>query len=257
MKKLLSAAAVALLSTAGVAQADDIQFSGRSGVSHNFGFPIGNVSVNGPTSGVGGAILLGAQIAADVGFGYGQSGSNDGNVQEATPTVTNTWLIKGAVSKDCSYYGGSSTAHTLDFGTIGVNTQSNTSVGNAFDMVSAATATVASTTAGCNFNNTVTLSKANGAQGLLNNAAGGYDSNEFQANIPYSVAAKFQGTTNQSAGAAGSLQTVTAATGDASKVWTGGAWRSDMILTINAPTPGKALVAGDYQDTLTVELKAQ
>ncbi|ATY32882.1 hypothetical protein [Sphingomonas psychrotolerans] len=244
MKKLLSAAALALLSTAGVAQADDIAFSGQTpGV---FGGTSNHSSLLGYAVGV---VLSG-------GVGYNQFGLNAGNTQTASPTVTNTWLIKGTVTKDCSYYGGSSTAHTLDFGTIGVNTNSNTNVNSAFDMVSPATAVVNSTTAGCNFNNTVTLSKQNGAQGLLNGAAGGYDSNEFQANIPYSVAASFQGTTNTSAGAAGSPQTVTAATGDASKVWTGGAWRSDMTLTINAPTPGKALVAGNYQDTLTVELKA-
>lgn len=246
MKKLLSAAAVALLSTAGVAQADDINWSGQT--PGLFG---------GTATYSGGLGHFAYDVATALGVpGYEQEGTNSGNTQTASPTVTNTWLIKGTVTKDCSYYGGSSTAHTLDFGTIGVNTNSNTNVNSAFDMVSAANATVNSTTAGCNFNNTVTLSKANGAQGLLNSAAGGYDSNEFQANIPYSVAAKFTGTTNTSAGAVGTLQTVTAAAGDASKVWTGGAWRSDMSLTINAPTPGKALVAGNYQDTLTVELKA-
>lgn len=236
MKKLLSAAAVALLSTAGVAQADT--FSSTT---------VGTTPVTLPFIGT---------IQVPTGAVYSQTGGVAGDTEAASPTVTNTWLIKGSVSKDCSYYGGNSTSHTLDFGTIGVNTQANTSVNNAFDMVSPAGAVVTSTTAGCNFNNTVTLTKANGAQGLLNSAAGGYDTNEFQANIPYSVSAAFQGTTNQSAGAAGSLQTVTAATGDASKVWTGGAWRSAMLLTVAAPTPGKALVAGNYQDTLTVELKA-
>ncbi|MDP5281313.1 hypothetical protein Q9Q95_20475 [Sphingomonas sp. DG1-23] len=245
MKKLLSAAAVALLSTAGVAQANDIAFSGQT------------PGIFGGTTDHSSLLGYGIGLALSGGVGYNQWGLNDGNTQTASPTVTNTWLIKGTVTKDCSYYGGSSTSHTLDFGTIGVNTNSNTNVNSAFEMVSPASAVVNSTTAGCNFNNTVTLTKANGAQGLRNLAAGGYDSNQFQANIPYSVGASFTATTNTSAGAVGSPLTVTAAEGDASKVWTGGAWRSDMTLTINAPNPtGKALVAGNYSDTLTVELKA-
>lgn len=187
---------------------------------------------------------------------YSQIGGVVTNADTATPTVTNTWTINGNVTKDCSYYGGSSTSHTLNFGQIGVNTLNNTSVNNAFDMLSPATANVNSTTAGCNFNNTVTISKANGANGLVNAAAGGYDSNEFQANIPYSVAASFTATTNQTGPAAGSAQTLTAATGDATKVGNYGAWRSSLNMLITAPTPGKALVAGNYSDTLTVELKA-
>ena len=83
-----------------------------------------------------------------------------------------------------------------------LTTNSNTNVNSAFEMVSPASAVVNSTTAGCNFNNTVTLTKANGAQGLRNLAAGGYDSNQFQANIPYSVGASFTATTNTSANTA-------------------------------------------------------
>lgn len=230
MKKIVSAAVVALLSSTGVAQAD-----GFANVT------IGTTGVFFPTP---------------TGAAYGETGFAAGNVETASPTVTNTWLIKGAVSKDCSYYGGNTTSHTLDFGTIGVNTQANTTANDAFDMRAPATATVTTTTAGCNFNNSVTVSKANGTSGLKNNAAGGYDSNEFQANIPYSATVLFTGTTNQSAGAAGTTQTVGVAANEASKVWNGGAWRSDMTLNIAAPVPSKALVAGSYTDTLTVELKA-
>lgn len=239
MKKFLATAAVALAMTSNAAFADNIGFSGATPVTGNTNNPI--------------VYGIGYVLSGNV--GYTQAGLNAGNVENATPTVTNTWLIKGSVSKDCSYYGGTSTAHTLDFGTIGVNTQSATSVGNAFDMVSPAVATVNSSTAGCNFNNTVTLSKANGSQGLLNSAPGGYDTNEFQANIPYQVAATFTAGAQGAVAAAGS-QTLTAATGDASKVGNYGAWRSAMTMIVTAPTPGKALVAGSYQDTLTVELKA-
>lgn len=244
MKKLLAtAAAIAVAMSSTVAHADNISFSGQT------------PSIFGGTTNHNNVLSYGIGLVLSGNVGYNQAGLNAGNIENASQTVTNTWLIKGAVSKDCSYYGGSSTSHTLDFGTIGVNTQSATSVNNAFDMVSPAVATVNSTTAGCNFNNTVTLSKQNGSQGLLNSNAGGYDTNEFQANIPYSVAATFTAGATNTVGAANS-QTLTAATGDGSKVGNYGAWRSDMSMVITAPTPGKALVAGNYQDTLTVELKA-
>lgn len=246
MKKLLStAAAVALMATSGAAHANDIPWTGTT--------PLG-------TTGVGflGLGYLGYQIAIAAGVpGYDQSGTNAGNTEAASPTVTNTWTIKGTVDKDCSYYGGGTTSHTLDFGTIGVNTQSATSVGNAFNMVSAANAVVNSTTAGCNFNNTVTLKKTNGADGMKpTGTVGGYDGNNFQANIPYSVAATFTAGSQASTSGASS-QTLTATSLDAQKVGSYGAWRSSMALVVNAPVPPKALVAGSYQDTLTVTLAAQ
>ncbi|HWU72832.1 MAG TPA: hypothetical protein VN137_05070 [Sphingomonas sp.] len=247
MKKLLSTAAVAaLLSTAGVAHADNIAWSGQTpGI-----FPGSTISYSGAIG------HFGYNIATAIGgVGYDQSGSNAGNADTANSDVTNTWTISGNVTKDCSYYGGSSTSHTLDFGTIGVNTQAATSVGSAFNMMSAAVATVNSTTAGCNFNNDVSITKSNGADGMKNIAAGGYDTNNFQANIPYSVAATFTAGA-QGAVAAANSQTLTAGTGDASKVGHYGAWRSNMTMVVNAPVPPKALVAGNYSDTLTVELKA-
>src|SRR5262245_55313196 len=99
MKKLLStAAAVALLSASGVAHADNVGFSGTT--------PLGTTS---------NPILFGLGALA-TGTGYSQFGANSGNTENASPTVTNTWTIKGAVDKDCSYYGGNTTSHTIDFG---------------------------------------------------------------------------------------------------------------------------------------------
>jgi hypothetical protein len=245
MKKLLSTAAVAaLLSTTGVAHADNIPFQGTA---PNVPF-LGTVTT--------GSILgYGLARLANGNVGYDQSGFNAANADAANSDVKNTWTIQGTVTKDCSYYGGSSTSHTLDFGTIGVNTQAATSVGSAFNMMSAAVATVNSTTAGCNFNNDVSITKSNGADGMKNTATSGYDTNNFQANIPYSVAATFTAGA-QGAVAAANSQTLTANTGDASKVGHYGAWRSNMTMVVNAPVPSKALVAGNYSDTLTVELKA-
>jgi len=236
-----AAAAIALLSTTGVAHADNVKTEATVGIRNEtvyFG-PIPIFSIPVPT----GAI-------------YSQSGTNTGNDEAATPTVTQSWAIKGAVQADCSYYDGGSNSHTLDFGTIGVVNNSNTTDSNIFNMRSAAAATATTTTAGCNTKNSVTITKANGSTGLKNAAATGYDSTEFQANIPYSAEVKFTGTTNTTAAAAGASQTLTAAAADGSKTANYGAWRSGLTLSVNAPVPSKALVAGNYSDTLTVELKA-
>jgi len=232
MKKLLTTAAIALLSTTGIANADDFKAVSAGTVGTVFGLPL-----------LSGAV-------------YSEVGGVLGNAETATPTVTNTWTIKGKVTPDCSYYGGSTTK-TLDFGTIGVNTQSNTSVDNAFTMRAAAVANVNSTIAGCNFNNEVKITKANGASGLTNSAAGGYDSDEFQANIPYSVTASFRGTADQAKGARGGSQSLTVPTDQKTNSWAGGAWRSSLNLLITAPAPEKALVAGNYSDTLEVVLAAK
>ena len=227
MKKLLSTAAIALLSTTGIADADTIS--------------IGTV---------------GTILPIPTGAVYTDISKVAGNVETATPTVTNTWTIKGNVTPDCSYFGGNG-SKTLDFGQIGVNTQSNTTADEAFSMRGGARASVTSTTAGCNFNNEVKISKGNGTQGLVNKAAKGYDTNEFQANIPYTVTASFTGTTDQAAGAAGKAQKLVVDANKGTNSWVGGAWRSSLNMLIEANSPDKALVAGDYSDTLEVVLAAK
>lgn len=224
MKNLIaSAAAMALFATSGVAHAD---------------------------------LIANSQGSFFGGYNYSEIGGSLGNTETASPTVTNTWLIKGNVTPDCSYYGGSSTSHTLDFGTIGVNTQANTSVNNAFDMVAPAGAVVTSTTAGCNTKNKVTITKTNGAQGLVNASTSGYNTNEFQANLPYTASLGFTAGSENSVAAVNAPTTLTAAQGDATKVGNYGAWRSAMILTVGIPQPSKALLAGQYSDTLTVTIAA-
>jgi hypothetical protein len=226
MKKFLSIAAVALLSTAGAAQADT--FSNAEG------------SIIGSALGLNGR--------------YSDKGAVLGNIEAATPTVTNKWTITGNVSKDCSFFGGSQTGRTLDLGTIGVNTQANTGVNRAFNMVAPAAIGIATSTAGCNFKNKVSISK--NALGLRNTDAQGYDTNEFQANIPYTVVASFIGSTNQSGPAAGTKQTLTVAQNSAGNEWNGGAWRSSFSMAITAAAPDKGLVAGTYSDDVTVVLAA-
>jgi hypothetical protein len=111
---------------------------------------------------------------------------------------------------------------------------------------------ISSTSAGCNFNNTVTISKS--AQGLVNASAGGYDSNQFTANIPYKINAGLTGTTNTSGPAAGTFVPITLADGDSTKQVHLGAWRSNLNMGLVFTAQNKGLVAGNYTDTITVEL---
>src|SRR3546814_18661104 len=58
----------------------------------------------------------------------------------------------------------------------------NENVNSAFEMVGPAEANIDSLTAGCNTNNVVEINK-NDIRGLVNLNPGGYDTDEFQANI--------------------------------------------------------------------------
>ncbi|NIJ21590.1 hypothetical protein FHS95_003293 [Sphingomonas naasensis] len=232
MKKLLSAATVALLSTAGIAQANDIAYSG-------------NVS----------ALQLAGQVALGGGPGYGQFGLNTGNFEAASPTVSHSWDISGEVQKDCSFYSqGQTSNHQLNFGVLGVNNQSNTSLNDAFDMRSAAVANVTTTTAGCNANNTVTITKTNGSDGLVSDSTDGFNSADFTNKIPYSVTAVWLGTASTSGSGSQSGRLLDVSTGEGSDSLTGGAWKSAFNMTITAPKPQKALISGNYTDKVTVEL---
>lgn len=237
MKNLLRAsiAAVALVASAGAAQAQSLN------VTSNTDYSVGALSY----------------LFGGIGTVYNATTTSWGNTETARDNVETTFTLRGNVTKDCSFYAGNgSSARDINLGTIGVRTGNGENVNAAFDMVAAANANILSGTAGCNFNNTVKIEKANSTNGLVNNGAGGFDSLQFQANIPYSIAATWTGTTNQSAGANGSLQTRNVGTNQDSVTWTGGAWRSSFNMAINVPTPSKALVAGNYQDQITVTLTA-
>jgi hypothetical protein len=184
------------------------------------------------------------------------SGSAADNTVAATPSVSNAFTLQGNVSRDCSFYAGNTEgARTINFGTIGVRTGNNENVNAAFEMAGPATATVNTLTAGCNTNNTVSISK-NDIRGMVNSNPGGYDTNQFQAHIPYSVTASWTGVAinAQTTGSAQGFSVPT--TGNAGSVQQG-AWRSAMNIEFNAPAiTDKGLVAGDYSGTTTVTLTA-
>lgn len=179
---------------------------------------------------------------------------NGGPASIGTPnggTETNAFQITGTVQRDCSFFTGT-TSKTINIGTIGIIATSDVAVQNAFNMAGPARGQAQTSTAGCNFNNFVSITKANADRGLVNFNAGGFDSNTFQANIPYTVTARFNASAQTAVGQPGTAQTLVVAQNEATKIGNYGAWRSQFTLDVDALPPALGLVAGDYVDTVTV-----
>ena len=93
-------------------------------------------------------------------------------------------------------------------------------------------------------------------RGLVNSAPGAYDTDQFQANIPYEVTASWTGV-ERGTRAAGTNQTLEVDTNTRRGVKRQGAWRSAMDISIVAPAvSGAGIVAGDYEGTVTLTLAA-
>jgi hypothetical protein len=247
MKKILSGA-VAAIALAAVATPAAAQTS----ENHYAGIPIFGTVTN-PSIGTG-ALNLG--VANGIGTRYTANAGALGNVG-TVGNVNVAFNLSGSVSKDCSFYAGNGgNAQNLNFGTIGILAGNNVNVADAFEMVGPAVAVVTSATAGCNFSNTVAIAK-NSTQGMVNTGAGlSYDSNQFQANIPYRVAAAWTGVVDGAGAVGGSLQTLDVSEVQLNNSIAQGAWRSGMILTFTAPVAAKALVAGQYTGTTNLTLTA-
>lgn len=180
----------------------------------------------------------------------GQSGSNVGSVGD---TGAATFTLKGKVATDCAYYTGSSNNQTLDFGTIGIYADENAGPANMFMMTQAASVEINSNVAGCNTANKVVISKTD----LQSDNVGGYDSNTFTNKLPFSVVANYKaGSAGSTAGVTSAADHVTVAAGSSSDQATHGAWKSPMSLKVNIATPGKALLAGNYEGTVSVLISA-
>lgn len=249
MKKILcgTAAAIAMVAVAAPAAA---QTSERHYASPLFG---GSTLTN---PGFFGTILGEIGVATQLGTRYTAEASAPGNTEDATRTVSVRFRLSGRVQKDCSFYAGNDAGATdIDFGIIGVRTGNNENVNNAFEMVGPATAEIETLTAGCNFNNVVEIRK-DSARGLVNRRAGGFDTNEFQNNIPYEVNASWTGVA-RGARTAGTAQTLEVATTERVGRLQQGAWRSNMNIDIVAPViTDKGLVAGNYRGQTRLTLRA-
>lgn len=262
MKKLLlGAAAVAVLSASpATAQTNERHYDfGTGAVTFENPSDVPNTIQFGPFT----IVLPSDQAVADalvtntnLGTRYTAQADAPADSETATPTVDVEFTLTGSVNKDCSFYSGNNAgARNIDFGVIGVRTGNNENVNNAFEMVGAAEAEIETLTAGCNFNNEVEIVK-NDVNGMVNSAAGGYDTDEFQANIPYSVTANWTGVA-LNAVTAGSAQSLEVDEGELSDIVQQGAWRSDMSIDIVAPAiTAKGLVAGNYSGTTTLTLRA-
>jgi hypothetical protein len=181
----------------------------------------------------------------------GVSVSNNGT---AASTDGATFSMTGAVSTDCAFYTGSSNSLSFDFGQIGVYVSDNTGPAAAFTMVAPAAMNFDTNLAGCNTANTVSISK-NDIRGLVNNSGAGYDSNVFQANLPYRVDATYTAAPVNTV-AAGTQQTLSVAANANANSRTHGAWKSNMDIEVTIPQATQALLAGQYNGNFTVTVAA-
>ena len=250
MKKILSGtvAAIALIATPAMAQTNQRHYAGTVPI-------VGSLELTNPSNGVAFAADLVIGLF-DIGTRYRAQADAPSDSETATPTVNVVFSLSGTVNRDCSFYAGNnSNARNIDFGVIGVRTGDNENVNSAFEMVGPAEANIDTLTAGCNTNNVVEINKDD-IRGLVNLAPGGYDTDEFQANIPYEVTASWTGVA-LNAQTTGSAQTLNVPTTGNAGQKQQGAWRSRMDIDIVAPAvTNKGLVAGDYTGTTTLTLRA-
>lgn len=164
-----------------------------------------------------------------------------------------TFTLQGKVSPSCIFYSGDNTTQSLDFGTIGIWADENAGPNNAFKMSGQAYFNIDTNLAGCNTANTVTLSKTH----MTNTSAAdaGYDTNvftnqlRFTANAEYTAGAK--GVANNAA-----KTNLFLSREELTKPAEHGAWKSRMNIYVLVGQPDKALVAGDYVGSVSIQLQA-
>ena len=169
--------------------------------------------------------------------------------------LTATFLISGTVQASCVLGNGDNALDDVNFGNLGIYGDAANGVDNAFEMTGASNGNSTTNAAGCNTSNRLTLTKTNGTAGLTNVAAAnaaGYDTNVFQANIPYSLSAVYVAGSPGQQGISASGGKFSVATTASSNFRENNAWRSGLGIRVDIPAAAKALVAGTYTDTVTV-----
>lgn len=184
--------------------------------------------------------------------------ANPGNAGTASNSVSADFTISGTVSEAC-VLGAGGDLKDIDYGTIGVYADATTTVENVFTAVPGSTNSHTRTNvAGCNIANKMTVTKANGNLGLVNADAetGGYNQAVFQANIPYKIAVSYiagaPGSHNPQSSQSQFIVLDTQTTNSKSNA----AWKSDAAFRVDLIYPTKALVAGEYSDSVEVVLAA-
>jgi hypothetical protein len=186
-------------------------------------------------------------------FDAATGGSMPDDATTDTPTVTVSFNMSGTVAQNCSYFSNSTNnQQSISLGAIGIKNGNSQNIGSLFNQIDPIDFEITSTNAGCNTDNTVTVSK--GANGLSNPTTSGFDSSQFTNSIPYSIKVGVAAATPAGTVGTGQFQgftvPTTATTGSANY----GAWRSKLDLTANIPAQSLGLVAGTYSDTITVTL---
>ncbi|AYG95356.1 hypothetical protein D8I30_09335 [Brevundimonas naejangsanensis] len=164
-----------------------------------------------------------------------------------------TFTLQGKVSPSCIFYSGDNTTQTLDFGTIGIWADENAGPNNAFRMSGQAYFNIDTNLAGCNTANTVTLSKTHMTNASA--SAAGYDTNVFTNQLRFTADAKY--TAGAKGVAANAAETTLSLTREQmTKPAEHGAWKSRMNIYVLVGQPDKALVAGDYVGSVSIQLQA-
>lgn len=186
--------------------------------------------------------------------GAGGGGAGGVGTCTPTPTLTNSapqsFQVTGTVNSSCVL----GNFQDVTLGTIPINQTAGSS--SLFKLTSTMSQTGPGSSGGCNDGVVVTVTKTNGALGMQNTSAVGYDSTIFQANLPYAVTV---GWTGPDAGATTSTgQSVTVAsnlkTNSSSQK---GAFISNLTSSISVPPTTLGLLGGYYTDTVTVQLLVQ
>jgi hypothetical protein len=178
---------------------------------------------------------------------------NDTDTEQTS--VTGAFTLTGTVEQNCSYYAGTGgLTQTIGLGDIGIKNGNGQNIGQVFNQIDQIDVEITSTNAGCNTDNTVKVTK--NAAGLTNLSPGGYDTNQFTANIPYDVVVGIGSAVLAHQTGQGTYQSFTVASNASSNQGAYGAWRSSLDLHAHIPPQSKGLVAGSYSDTITVTLSA-
>ena len=180
--------------------------------------------------------------------------NNAAVIGDLSEELTATFLISGNVQASCVLGNGDEVLDDVNFGNLGIYGDAAAGVDSAFEMTGASNGNTNTNAAGCNTSNKLTLTKTNGTVGLTNLDAteAGYDTNVFQANIPYSLGAVYVAGSPGQLGVSASGGKFSVATTAASNFRENNAWRSSLGIRVDIPAAAKALVAGTYTDTVTV-----
>ena len=258
---LAAAAAATLALTATAASAGPEVHRGATNRSYIGNFPniinqaLGTtLSVQGSTRGsaflnpVRAAVLEGAGLDSRVALFTMDSDGFADNQGTENDSSSASFSLTGSVTPDCAYYTGG-TDTNVNFGQIGINAQDN-NPDAAFEMVdSERTLDINSNLAGCNTKNTVTITKTD----LTNTATVGFDALQITNVIPVELTAKFTAGDvgqNNATSKTVSLTTLGAQTGGG----TYGAWKSSLNMQVKMKNPGKGLLAGTYNGSVSVTI---